>query len=290
MEPSIDNKTPEGPNNTQQSNGQAYQTANVVTPQLQNTDYQPEEKPLNKTDRLKRSFFHVLIGCLIGAASIAVIAVLFGSFNEILARALGTIAMVALHSLLSFSYINETEKRNMKDGGRTIEFFSNTVFTLITISFITSLLAIWQLLGGELTLKLYLMYGVLLFATLHADVLYRIRGFEKKLDNTIDFNYFFMSIVVFMLSLVIFYPDPSDLSDFFYRLLAAVGIVDATLTMTAIIMHKLYLQKHPELTVENSDGTAKSRSMLRNPFVVLLLVFLAFQVIGSLFALVLRGF
>jgi hypothetical protein len=28
-------------------------------------------------------------------------------------------------------------------------------------------------------------------------------------------------------------------------LLAALGIIDATMTITAIIMHKMYLQKHP---------------------------------------------
>lgn len=206
-----------------------------------------ETKPLSRSEKLKRSFFQVLIGCLIGSAAIAVIAVLVGSFNDTLGRALGTIAMVALHTLLSFSYITETEKRNKKDDGRNIELFSNTVFALIAISFITSVFAIWQLLGSEITLKLYLFYGVILFATLHADVLYRIRGFAKRINNTVTVNYLFMTGIVVMLTIVIFSPTPSDLGEFFYRLLAATGIVDATMTITVIIMHKMYLQKHPAL-------------------------------------------
>jgi fucose 4-O-acetylase-like acetyltransferase len=136
-----------------------------------------------------------------------------------------------------------------------------------------------------------MFYGVILFATLHADVLYRIRGFERKIDTTVAANYIFMTTVVIMLSLVIFSSSQSDLGEFFYRLLAAVGIVDATMTMTAIIMHKMYLQKHPTLVAQAGQATtAQSKNLLHNPLVVLLIIFLAFQVIGSIFALILRGF
>ncbi len=250
-----------------------------------------ETKPLSKAEKLKRSFFQILIGCLLGAASIAVIAVLVGSFNDVLARALGTIAMVALHATLSFSYITEAEKRDKKDGGRSLELFTNTVFVLVVLSFITSIFAIWQLLDGGLTLKLYMMYGVLLFATLHADVLYRIRQFETKIDNVVTANYFFMTLVVAMLFIVIFSEGSSDLGEFFYRLLAAVGIIDATMTITAIIMHKLYLQKHPaEAAAADQTASAQSKSFWKNPLVVLLMIFLGFQIIGSMFALLVRGF
>ena len=271
---------------------------NQPTPQNQNpsapiTPSQPvgaADTPLTKTDKIKRTFFQVLIGCLTAAAGIAVIAVLVGSFNETLGRALGTITMVAIHALLSFSYISETEKKDKKDGGRSIELFSNTVFTLIVISFITSVFAIWQLLGGELTAKLYLFYGVILFATLHADVLYRIRGFEKKIDNVVVANYMFMSVVVLMLTIVIFSPDTAALGEFFYRLMAAVGIVDATCTITAIIMHKMYLQKHPELAVEADENTTlKSKNFWKNPLVAILLFFLVLQIVGSLITFALRG-
>ena len=246
---------------------------------------------LNRAERFKRSFFQILIGCLLGAATIAVIAVLIGSFNDTLGRALGTIAMVAIHAILSFSYISETEKRDKKDGGRSTELFSNTVFVLIVVSFITSVFAIWQLIGGSLTQKLYMSYGVLLFATLHADVLYRIRGFEKKIDNVVTANYFFMAVVVVMLFVIIFSDNPSDLGEFYYRLLAAVGIIDATMTITTIIMHKLYLQKHPVSVASSAQAvTAQSKNFWKNPLVILLLIFLALQIVGSLIALLMRGF
>ncbi len=245
---------------------------------------------LGKADRFKRSFFQILIGCLIGAAIIAITAVLIGSFSDILARALGTIAVVALHAMLSFSYISETEKRNKKDGGRSIDLFSNFVFVLIIFSFITSLFALWQLLGGEVALRLFGVYGVLLFATMHADVMYRIRRFDSKLDGVVTANYVSMAVVVIMLTFVIFSNELADLGDAFYRILAAVGIIDATLSITAIIMHKLYLQKHPDAAaMYGSENTVRSKGFLSNPFVVLILIYLVLQVVAALIGVVMTA-
>lgn len=249
------------------------------------------EHELSRTAKLKRSFFQILIGSMIGAAGIAVVAVLIGSFTEILGRALSTIAMVAIHAVLSLSYISGTEKQEKKDGKRSLELFSNTVFTLIVVSFITSVFAIWQLLDGEFTWRLYMFYFVILFATLHADVLYRLKGFVEKIDKLVNANYALMAVVVVMLSMVIFIPEPSSLGEFFYRLLAAAGIIDATMTITAVMMHKLYLQKHPELaekaSVESQEG---ARSFWKNPFVVLLMILLAFQVVGAILSVAFLSF
>lgn len=263
-----------------------------LPPQKLSSEAEPTQ-PLNKAERFRRVFYQILIGCLLGSAAIAVIAVLAGGFNHTLGRALATIAMVALHAALSFGYITENDKQDKKDGGRSIDLFSNTVFTLIVASFITSQFAIWQVLSGDITLKLYMLYGVLLFAMLHADVLYRIRRFESRIDSMVTVNYCTMTIVVLMLAVVIFANSPSDLGPFYYRLLAAIAIVDATMTITAIIMHKMYLQKHPELAAKVAKAeadTAKTKNFWKNPLVVLLLIFLAFQVIGSLIALLMHGF
>lgn len=286
----MDNQNQTTPQNVNPSPPPAPQSVNPMPPPTPQ-NVAGEVKPLDKTAKFKRIFFQVLIGCLLASATVAVTAVLVGSFNDTLLRALGTISMVALHAVLSFSYITETEKKDKKDGGRSIDLFSNTVFALIVISFITSIFAIWQLLGAELTFKLYMAYGVILFATLHADVLYRIRRFEKRIDNVVIANYFCMSVVVMMLFVVIFSNEPSDLGEFYYRLLAAFGIVDATMTITAIIMHKMYLQKHPELAESASpSATAQSKNFWKTPLVILLVIFLTFQVIGSLFALAVQGF
>ena len=232
---------------------QTNQSSSNPLPQ-QTTPVPVEETgPIYRAEKLKRIFFQVLIGCLVAAAAIAVTAVLVGGFNDTLGKSLGTIFMVALHSLLSFSFIANSEKRNNKDHGRSIDLFSNTMFALIVISFITSVFNIWQLFGGEITFKLYLFYGVVLFTTLHADTMYRISGLDKKTDIIVIANYIFMFVVSLMLTIVIFASNSSDLGEFFYRILAAAGIIDATLTTTASITHKMYLQKHPDITTQDSQ-------------------------------------
>jgi hypothetical protein len=54
-------------------------------------------------------------------------------------------------------------------------------------------------------------------------------------------------------------------------------------------MHKLHLQKHPELVgqAEQEDGTSiKSRNFWHHPLVIIFLLFLAVQVLGSIAALI----
>lgn len=244
----------------------------------------------NRTDKAKRLFFQTMLVCLIASAGIAVVAVLIGSFNETLSRALGTIALVILHAIFGFSYISASDKQRQSSEGYKTEVFSNTAFTLIVASFITSIFAVWQLLDGVIALKLFLFYGVLLFATLHAEVLYRLTNYDKNTDMVVKINYLFMSVVVGLLLVSIFSINSFDLGDFFYRLLSAMAIIDATLSITAIIMHKLYLQKHPELAASlNQQNESKSKSIWRNPFVVIILLFLALQFLGGILSFLFRS-
>jgi len=235
-----------------------------------------------KSENLKRIFFQILIGCLVGSAFIAVVAVLTGAFNKVLGRSLLTIFLVAVHTILSFGYLNETDKQNKKNRNSTTELFTNTVFTLIAISFVTSIFASWGLIGGQITSKLYLCYGVVLFATLHADLLYKLRNYQRTIDNLIVSNYFVMSVVVFMLFMVILVSDSNALGEYFYRFLAAIGIIDATLTLTISIMHRLFLQKHPELAERAENSRVGRRSFLRNPLVVIVLLYVIAQSVGAI--------
>jgi hypothetical protein len=274
-----------------ENQGQPAPQVPPAAPQSQAQQPAPSapEKSLSKTEKVRRTFFQVLIACLLGSAAIAVGAVLAGGFNSTLGRAVATLAMVALHSAFSFGYVSETEKRGKDNFTRSLELFDNAVFALIVASFATSILAIWQVIGVDITFKLYMAYGVLLFATLHANVLYRLRGFDKKIDLVVAANYAVMAVVVAMLFILIFTEDHSTIADFFYRLLAATAIVDATMTISAIIMHKMHLQKHPELSAKAAEAAVpQSKNFWHNPLVILLLIFLAFQVIGGFFALLMN--
>ena len=270
-------------NSHQQISQNSEQPSKVNSSEAQSAS---QTQPAEKQSKFKKIFFQVLIVCLISAATIAVIAVLTGGFNDILGKSLATILLVALHASFSFSYISEVERQDLKDGGRSHELFSNTVFVLIVASFITSIFATWGLLSGNLTLRLYMSYVVLLFATLHADVLFRIRNFENKINTIVTANYIIMSFVVIMMFIFIFTNNSATLGDMYYRILAAFGIIDATLTLIAIIMHRLFLQKHPSSVPQSSTNkAAQSQHFWKNPLVIILFIFLAFQLLGGIMTL-----
>ncbi len=196
-------------------------------------------------EKTKRIFLQILIGCLIAAALLSVVTVLVGRFDEVFVKAIVTLVLIAVHSLVGLGFIVNNEKQ------KTAENFSlstNATFAIIVLSFITSLLGLWGVLGGGLVGELYLLYLVLLFAVLHAEVLAKTLNKEAYLDRIVYANYIFMAGVILMLVPVIFVDNGGDiLGDVYYRLLAALGIIDATLTLLAIILHRLYLQKHPSV-------------------------------------------
>jgi hypothetical protein len=239
----------------------------------------------------KRTFYQVLVTCLLASAAIAVVAVLLGSFNEILMRSLGTIGIVALHSLISFTYISESERRDASQAGPSSGLLSTTIFSLIVGSFVVSVFTLWGLLEALTAIKFYAAFGVLVFATLHAEVLYRICRLEKQIDTVVTSNYVFMAVVVVMLIVAIFSADSTDLGEFFYRVLAACGIIDATLTITAIILHKMYLQKHPHLVLKDTqEGVTVSRTFWKSRIVTIVAIYLGFQLLSSLIFAIRGGY
>lgn len=241
-------------------------------------------KPISAFENVKRIFLQILIGCLVAAGVLCVITVLVGSFNDIFAKALFTILLIALHSLFSFGFIANKERQKTSEN---LEFFSNATFIIIVLSFITSLAGVWGILDGDLVWRLYLTYFVLLFATLHGEVLAKLLGKQSSIDKIVYSNYGFMLVVVLMLLPVIFVSDAALLGEVYYRFLAAFGIIDATLTLLAIILHKLYLQKNPKtqsavfgLEAGQANNPQPRRGM--HPLVIILIAYLAFQFIGGI--------
>jgi hypothetical protein len=244
--------------------------------------------------QIKSLFFKVLIGCLVAAAALAVVTVLIGSFSDILGKALFTILLVALHALFGISFITTHEKQ---DSENDLSFFTNATFSIIVVSFMTSILGVWGVLPGSFVFRLYCLYFVLLFAILHGEVLAKITGKQRNINNVVFANFIFMVTVVGLLVPVIFL-DSSGFGDFYYRLLSACGIVDATLTLVAVILHHLYVQKHPKTpdpiftiqqlpqlpgqpaqSVQVAVPQPAKRHM--NPLVLVLIVYVVLQILGS---------
>jgi hypothetical protein len=228
---------------------------------------------------LKKFFLYTLIGSLIATASVTVIIVLFGTFNETTSRVFLTLLMVIVHSLVSLLFIYDDERQNTFE---RLAFFTNVLFILIILSFITSIFSIWEIVGGETAWKMYQIYFLTAFASLHCDILSKIFNKEKYMDYIIYANYLFIGVVYLMLiPLIIFDNDTKLFGEFYYRVLAANGIIDGTLSILSIIFYKLFVHKHPETDnpvlggVSSESGQKKNMSI----WVWILIIYLTMQVV-----------
>jgi len=219
-----------------------------IAPQLSTPNLTAQKPPSEESshltasaEKLKKLSIQVMIGGVIGAAILAVVAVLAGSFNETFGKALFTLFLVIVHALACLAFIEQTGKSKQS----SFKFFENSVFFIIVLSFFTSIFGVWGLLDGEIVGRLYGTYFILLFACLHGQMLVQAQGKQASIDNMVYVNYVLMGLVILLILPIIWSAD-SDFPGIYYRLLAALGIIDGTLTILIVIFHRLYIQKHPE--------------------------------------------
>ena len=238
----------------------------------------------------KKFFIFCLIGSLIVSALVAVITVLIGEFNEVTGRVFFTLAMVVVHSFISLAFIWDDERQNTFE---RLAFFINVLFTLIVLSFLTSIFGIWKILPSDTVARLYQTFFVIGFASLHGDVLSKVFHKERYLDTMIYANYLFIAAVVLMLEVIIFTDNAYyTLGEMYYRVLGAVAIVDGTLSVLTIIFYKLYIAKHPEEqnilqnSVDTSSVTPKKRLSI---WVWIFLVYITFQILIPIMGMIFYG-
>ena len=230
---------------------------------------------------LKKFFLFNLIGSLIISAIVAVITVLFFEFNEITGRVFFTLLMVAIHSIISLTFIWNDERQHTFE---TLSFFINTLFILIILSFITSIFGIWKIIPGDMILKIYATYFVLGFAALHGNILAKALDKETYLNVIIYINYLFMALVVLMLQPLIYIENPEKiLGEFFFRGLGALAIIDGTLSILTIIFYKLYMNKHPKIENPLSVNPNLPQKRGLSIWVWILIIYLAIQILSSFF-------
>lgn len=246
------------------------------------------------SSQIKKHVINVMIGSLVGAAAIAVAAVLIGEFNDILSKSLFTLVVVMVHALASLGFLDSKTKKNNSD---ELIIFTNTIFILIVLSFVSSIFGIWGIFSGSLLVKLYSTYFITAFAVSHGEILYKASGVDKKINSMIHANYVFMCLVVGLILAVIWVGEVESFPSMYYRLLSAAAIIDTTLTVLIAILYKLHLQKHPELkkhiidnNTESSDSGVAGASKTRksNPVIIILGIFLFFQFIVPVFYLILN--
>ncbi len=226
----------------------------------------------------KKFFLFNLIVSLIVSAIVAVVTVLIGEFNEIAGRVLLTLLMVVVHSLISLAFIWDDKRQNTFN---RLAFFTSVIFIIIVISFLTSIFGIWKIIPKETVWNLYQTYFVIVFASLHGDILSKALHKENYMDIVVYVNYLFMVIVVLMLQPIIYIENAYRvLGEMFFRILGAVGIIDGTLSILTIIFYKLYMHKHPQEqnVLSSAMQVSKTQKKGLSVWVWILLAFLLIQI------------
>lgn len=222
--------------------------------------------------RYKKYVINTLIFSLIAAALVAVGSVIVGSFGETSQRIIWILASVVTHALIGIALIERSE-----DKDSSFMLFRNTLYALVPVSIATSTLGITTIISSSLTGSLYWLYTVIIAVSFYSNLLQLFKGATKLIDRLSFSNIFFICLTGILLIPQIFLDNPrNSLGEFYYRILAAAGIVDVTLTVLTLIYYKIYSQHNPEaklLTKHIGKGRV---------WVWIIVIFVALQILPML--------
>ena len=212
---------------------------------------QPSRAPVAYRDehwgQIRSLLVKVLLGCVVAAAAVAVVAILVGTMSEVAWRAIGTLISAMVHIAILFGVISMSAPTT-PELARSSNFAINSSMVVAILSFFTSVFGIWDVLPGDIAGKLYATYLIALVAILHSKTLMDIETLDSRNKGLVYANYAFIVLVAGMLLVLIYGENAGQLlSGFFGRALAASAIIDVTLSVVLAVRARLYMQKFPEL-------------------------------------------
>lgn len=197
--------------------------------------------------QMRSLLIKVMLGCIIAAAGVAVIAILVGNMGEVAWRAIGTLLSAIIHIAIIFGVMSMNAPTT-PELARSSNFAINSSMVIAILSFFTSMFSIWEVLPGDIAGKLYATYLIALVAILHSKTLMDIETLDSSNKTLVYANYVFIGLVSVMLMVLIYSGSAGQLlSGFFGRALAASAIIDVTLSIVLAVRARLYMQKFPEL-------------------------------------------
>lgn len=227
----------------------------------------------------------LLLGCVIVAASLAILLILLGQWDETTSKAIWTVVSAAIFIMIALGVVSVTANSLSERMIRSTNALLNISLVLIVLGFLTSVFGIWDVLSSEITGKLYGTYLVLLGTAIYGKVLYDLEGELPDSQKVIWANYATVGLVSFLLLGLIYSPEPSDLLGGFYgRLLAAGSIATATLSIIVAIQQHLYYQKHPEKKFQVAHHSGIVRTIVITIVIILLVIFLLPFIVSLVFA------
>jgi len=247
------------------------------------------EKLATRLKRIKRMFFLTLIGCVGAAALVSVVAILLGDFGSTVWKTIWVIISMALHMFVILGYTSALFKQEDKTGKSPFTITNVALFSLLVASFIITILSIWDVMTADMTIRSYGAMLIVLVASIHSDVLYSLRNYSKALNAVIALNFVFIVLVAAMLVIAIIGAGEGwsllGKDSFFWRLLGAAGVIDASLTVISAIMLKMWQQSHPELLAKSGGGTVSVGPIVVKSLIILIVLVFFWPVILVVFGI-----
>lgn len=207
-----------------------------------------EKKPLTRSATIRKWFFYTLIGGLVVTAIISIIAVLIGGINDVVARSLGTTAVMVVHSLIAVALLSvSTDDTHSKASNISL----NVLVGLTIASFIASVLGIWEIVDGAIIGNIFQLLFYALFADVLLYGLLRSRFTDKAIATSAYVSIW--TTVVFYVYLIpsVFADDMNVvLPDIYNRGMAAFSILLSTAVVVTVIFHWVYNLKHRDQLIQ----------------------------------------
>jgi hypothetical protein len=267
---------PVGPTNQTQQQPQQQAESSRTDVDASALRYAESEKLVLRLQLIKKIFFLTLIVCVGAAALVSVVAILIGNLNSSVWKTIGVIISMAVHVMFILGYTTALFRQEDKTGKSSLTITNVALFSLLIASFIITILTIWDIISGDMSLRSYGAMFVVLIASIHSDVLYSLRNISKALNAVIALNFGFIVLVAGMLVMAIIGAGEGwallSRDAFFWRLLGAAGVVDASLTVISAIMLKMWQQTQPQSKIELSGGTVTLGPVVVKSLVILIVL------------------
>ncbi len=236
---------------------------------------------------IHKKILYVFLAGAVATAAVAVIAIMTGGFTDTVGKTILTLLILISHTAVSILLLENLGKDREEPAARfavsDLQITSVAALLFTGASLLIAILATWSLVDdGEVLSKIYATMFVLLFAVAHSEALWYMRV-TKAAKALVPINLIFIGTVSAMLTYLLWLDgDPSDL---FNRSLASLAIIDATLTLSVIVIYSIYLKTLPK--------EAKGKSLSTGWRIFWALVFILFilpWIAQAVFFLLFRGF
>lgn len=202
-----------------------------------------------KIGTLKTGILYVLIGGLVVAALISIVAILIGEFNEVIRKALGTTLLVMSHCLLILLIVM-ADRNNLI--GRSL--ILTTVLGTIFANIFTSIFGIWDIWEDSMSEHFLAFYVLLIGMAFVVTGIRKLWLKTKAVSITTTVSIAAAGLFTVVVTPWIFADNPELLDDFYYRLVGATTVLLATSFTLLAILNRIAVSRNPKLVTKRTTA------------------------------------